>query len=109
MNTRVIEEYCVLHYVAKILQSPRELIEVLQKTMKALTEFEGLQVENKAGIFLADNEGKILRLLTTYGNFSQVFLEKEKTVSFGNCLCGRAASLFCFVGTVLTSLFIFSS
>ena len=92
MNTRVTEEYRVLHNVAKILQSPGELIEVLQKTMKALTEFEGLQVENKAGIFLADNEGKMLRLLTTYGNFSQEFLEKEKTVPFGDCLCGRAAS-----------------
>ena len=92
MNTRVTEEYRVLHNVAKVLQSPGELIEVLQKTMKALTEFEGLQVENKAGIFLADNEGKILRLLTTYGNFSQEFLEKEKTVPFGDCLCGRAAS-----------------
>ena len=92
MNTRVTEEYRVLHNVAKILQSPGELIEVLQKTMKALTEFEGLQVENKAGIFLADNERKMLRLLTTYGNFSQEFLEKEKTVPFGDCLCGRAAS-----------------
>ena len=92
MNTRVTEEYRVLHNVAKVLQSPGELIEVLQKTMKALTEFEGLQVENKAGIFLADNEGKMLRLLTTYGNFSQEFLEKEKTVPFGDCLCGRAAS-----------------
>ena len=78
MNTRVTEEYRVLHNVAKVLQSPGKLIEVLQKTMKALTEFEGLQVENKAGIFLADNEGKMLRILTTYGNFSQEFLEKEK-------------------------------
>ena len=42
MNTRVTEEYRVLHNVAKVLQSPGELIEVLQKTMKALTEFEGL-------------------------------------------------------------------
>ena len=92
MNTRVTEEYRVLHNVAKVLQSLGELIEVLQKTMKALTDFEGLQVENKAGIFLADNEGKMLRLLTTYGNFSQEFLEKEKTVPFGDCLCGRAAS-----------------
>jgi hypothetical protein len=92
MNTRINEEYRVLHNVAKILQSPGELIEILQKTMQALTEFEGLQIENKAGIFLSENEGKMLRLLTTYGNFSQEFLEKEKTVSFGDCLCGRAAS-----------------
>ena len=92
MNTRITEEYRVLHNVAQILQSSGELIEILQKTMKALTEFEGLQVENKAGIFLADNKEKMLRLLTTYGNFSQEFLEKEKTVPFGDCLCGRAAA-----------------
>ena len=59
MNTRINEEYRVLHNVAKILQSPGELIEILQKTMQALTEFEGLQIENKAGIFLSDNEGKM--------------------------------------------------
>jgi len=86
MNTRITEEYRVLHNVAQILQSPGELMEILQKTMKALTEFEGLRVENKAGIFLADNKERMLRLLTTYGNFSQEFLEKEKTVPFGDCL-----------------------
>jgi dsDNA-binding SOS-regulon protein len=78
MNTKITEEYRVLHNVAQILQSPGELMEILQKTMKALTEFEGLQFENKAGNFLADNKDKMLRLLTTYGNFSQEFLEKEK-------------------------------
>ena len=60
--------------------------------MKALTEFEGLQVENKAGVFIVDNEEKVLRLLTTYGDFSQEFIEKEQTVPFGDCLCGRAAA-----------------
>ncbi len=91
VDTRITEEYRILHNVAQILQRPGELIEILQKTMQALTGFEGLQVENKAGIFLADNKEKKLRLLTTYGNFSQEFLEKEKTVPFGDCLCGRAA------------------
>ena len=51
MNTKITEEYRVLHNVAQILQSPGELMEILQKTMKALTKFEGLQFENKAGIF----------------------------------------------------------
>ncbi len=91
MNTRITEEYRVLHNVAQILQNPGDLIKILQETMKALTEFEGLQVENKAGIFLTDNKEKVLRLLTTYGDFSQEFIEKEQTVPFGECLCGRVA------------------
>lgn len=91
-SERITEEYRVLHKVAQILQNPGDLIEILKRIMKALTEFEGLQVENKAGVFLADNENKVLRLLTTYGDFSQEFIEKEKTVPFGDCLCGRAAA-----------------
>lgn len=90
-NERITEEYRILHKVAQILQNPGELIEILKKTMKALTEFEGLQVENKAGVFLADDEEKVLRLLTTYGDFSDEFIEKEQIVPFGECLCGRAA------------------
>ena len=88
---QITEEYRVLHKVAQILQNPGELNDILQKTMQAITEFEGLQVENKAGIFLADNKDKVLRLFTTYGAFSQEFLEKEKEVPFGDCLCGRVA------------------
>jgi|ETN07SMinimDraft_1059922.scaffolds.fasta_scaffold16181_2 signal transduction histidine kinase len=88
---QITEEYRVLHKVAQILQNPGELNDILQKTMQAITEFEGLQVENKAGIFLADYKDKVLRLFTTYGAFSQEFLEKEKEVPFGDCLCGRVA------------------
>ena len=80
---RITEEYRVLHKVAQTLQNPGELNDILQKTMQAITEFEGLQVENKAGIFLADSEKKVLRLLTTFGVFSKEFLDKEKEVPFG--------------------------
>ncbi len=48
---RITEEYRILHKVAQILQNPGELNDILQKAMQAITEFEGLQVENKAGIF----------------------------------------------------------
>jgi hypothetical protein len=59
--------------------------------MQAITEFDGLHVESKAGIFLANDKKKSLHLLTTFGLFSQEFLEKEKEVPFGDCLCGRVA------------------
>lgn len=89
---RITDEYRVLHKAAQILQNPGGLTKILQDTMKALTEFEGLKVENKAGIFLADHDKKVLRLFAAYGDFSAEFLEKEKTVPFGECLCGRAAA-----------------
>ncbi|MFQ5450081.1 MAG: ATP-binding protein [Nitrospinaceae bacterium] len=90
-HSRITEEYKVLHQVARILQNPCELKDMLQKTMRALTEFEEIKVENKAGIFLADRDKKVLRLLTTFGDFSEEFLDKEREVPFGNCLCGRVA------------------
>lgn len=88
---QITDEYRVLHKVAQVLESPGSLMDILQKAMQIITEFEGLHVENKAGIFLADNEKKVLRLLTTFGTFSQEFIEKEKEVPFGDCLCGRVA------------------
>jgi signal transduction histidine kinase len=91
ISSRVTDEYRVLHKVAQALQSPGELNDLLQKSMRAITEFEGLQVENKAGIFLADESKRVLRLLTTYGNFSEEFLKREMEVPFGECLCGRVA------------------
>ena len=88
---QITDEYRVLHKVAQVLESPGSLMDILQKAMQIITEFEGLNVENKAGVFLADNEKKVLRLLTTFGAFSQEFIEKEKEVPFGDCLCGRVA------------------
>jgi len=89
---RIAEEYRVLHKVAQILVTPGELRPMLKSILEALTGFEDLRVESKAGIFLADTEKKVLRLFVTYGDFSREFLDKEKEVPFGDCLCGRAAA-----------------
>ena len=89
---RLTEEYRILHKVAKILEAPGDLTTMLKSAMQVLTEFEDLRVESKAGIFLADTKKKVLRLFVTYGSFSQEFLQKEKEVPFGDCLCGRAAA-----------------
>jgi len=85
------EEYKVLHEVAKIFNAQAGLEEMLQQTLKAIVGFGELQVEYKAGIFLADEENRVLNLFTWIGNFSEEFLAKEKTIPYGNCLCGRAA------------------
>ncbi len=87
----ITEEYRILHKVAQILQSSGELENILQNALRAITGFEELKVENKAGIFLVDESQKVLRLFTTFGEFSKEFIEKEKEVPFGDCLCGRVA------------------
>ncbi len=86
------EEYRVLHNVAKSLQSPEGTEKMLQEAMKAIVEYGELKVEYKAGIFLADEEKRVLNLYTWIGNFSNEFLESEKVVPYGECLCGRAAA-----------------
>jgi len=90
-NNHITEEYRVLHKVAQILQTQGELETMLKEAMWAMTRFEELKVENKAGIFLVDESKKVLQLFTTVGDFSDEFLEKEKEVPFGDCLCGRVA------------------
>ena len=95
----VNQEYQTLYEVAKALQSSQDLQGMLNRVLKILTRFEELKVENKAGIFLLDEQQKVLRLYTTIGIFSQEFLEKEQEVPFGNCLCGRVA----ISGQLLTS------
>ena len=85
------EEYKVLHAVAKALHKNEPLKEKLNHALQAITLFDELKVEYKAGIFFADPEKKVLNLFTTIGEFSQEFMEKDKVVPFGDCLCGRAA------------------
>ena len=87
---RRTEEYRVLHEVAKILHNAEGLRDMLEKVMVTLTRFRELEVENKAGIFLADEERRVLQLFCTIGDFSSEFLEKEREIPYGNCLCGRA-------------------
>jgi len=86
------EEYRVLHNVAKALQSTEGTKKMLQEAMKAIVEYGELQVEFKAGIFLVDEENRVLNLFTWVGEFSDEFLESEKVVPYGECLCGRAAA-----------------
>ena len=81
----------MLHKVAQILQASGELKAMLNEAVRAITGFEELKVENKAGIFLVNESKKVLQLFTTVGVFSEEFLEKEKEVPFGDCLCGRVA------------------
>jgi GAF domain-containing protein len=90
-TNNITKEYRILHKVAQILQTSGELKDILQDVLGTITGFEELKVENKAGVFLVDKSNKVLRLFTTFGKFSEVFLENEREVPFGDCLCGRVA------------------
>ncbi len=90
-KTLLAQEYKVLHEVSRALQSSLDIKEMLENVLWSITQFEELKVEQKAGIFLADTDKKVLKLYTTVGYFSEEFLEKEKEVPFGDCLCGRVA------------------
>jgi len=85
------EEYKVLHRVAQALHKGGSMREMLRGALASIVEYKELAVEAKAGIFLADDKEKRLRLLTTLGSFSDEFMEMEKEVPYGSCLCGRAA------------------
>lgn len=98
------EEYRILHEAVKILNTDDDLQSRLKRTLLALTRFRGLEVEQKAGIFLLDEEKKFLRLFCTVGEFTEEFLEKEKEIPCGQCLCGRVAES----GELITSSSCFS-
>ncbi len=85
------EEYKVLHDVAKALHKTNNMKDMLIGALEPITKFKELQVEYKAGIFLADPENKELHLTATLGQFSDEFMEKDKVVPYGDCLCGIAA------------------
>ncbi len=77
--------------IARILQEQGPLKKRLTDSLNLLMQLDQLNIQNKAGIFLTDEEEDVLRLYTTSGHFSDEFHEKEKTIPKGFCLCGRAA------------------
>ncbi len=85
------QEYKALHGVAKALHDAVGMKEMLNNALQAITNFDELKVEYKAGVFLADEKNRVLHLTTTIGQFSDEFMEKDREVPYGDCLCGIAA------------------
>ncbi len=76
--------------IAGILQNDIPLKEKLSKALEVLSSLEELNIENKCGIFIANEDRTHLNMFITHGEFSQEFLQREQSVPFGTCLCGRA-------------------
>ncbi len=83
------EEYKVLHEVAQALQDSKSLEEMLHNAMEAISQSKELHVENKAGVYLVDENKETLRLVSTLGKFPEGFLENQTEVPFYNIPYGR--------------------
>ena len=75
--------------ISKLLQEQRPLNDRLRSALKVLLELDDLRLENKAGMFLKPEHGNHLELQITVGEFSNEFMEKERCIEIGDCLCGR--------------------
>lgn len=76
--------------VSQKLQEKLPLKKRFEQVLTLLCEFDGLEVQQKAGVFLV--EGDNLHMFATYGHFSDEFLLHEKCIQVGQCLCGKVAS-----------------
>ena len=63
----------------------------LEGVVQRLLALEGLEVHARGGVFLPEGDG--LRLAVKAGEFSAEFLEGDRHVKKGECLCGRAQEL----------------
>ncbi|RMD52442.1 MAG: response regulator, partial [Nitrospirae bacterium] len=77
--------------IAQIMQDQRPLRERLRDALSLLLSIRGLEIQNKGGIFIRPIDGDFLRLFLTIGQFDDEFLDRDRFVPFGSCLCGKAA------------------
>ncbi len=76
--------------IAQILQLRVSLQVRMQRVLEVLTRMSGIELESKAVVFFRPpGEDRLVRYLT-YGDFSQEFLDMDRVVDAGECLCGRA-------------------
>ena len=78
--------------VLSALEPATPLVDRLGKALEAVLSFDRLGLQKKGGIFCCDPEERVLELLVTRGEFDEVFLESERRVPLGSCLCGQVAA-----------------
>jgi len=75
--------------ISQVLQKQLELKERFEAVLSILCEFDEMQMQNKAGVFLLDKDK--LNMFAMHGQFSDEFILKEDCIDAGACLCGRVA------------------
>ena len=83
------EEYKVLHEMAQALHNSDSMEAMLQEALEAVSRGKELHLENKGGIFLVDEEKKVLRLSAKLGKFPDGFLNNQTEIPFYNIPYGR--------------------
>ncbi len=74
-----------------ILHKKEPIKNRLEQALEHLVRLKDIDVENKCGIFLKNNETDRLDLFVIHGDFTEEFLEREQSIPLGQCLCGRTA------------------
>jgi transcriptional regulator with GAF, ATPase, and Fis domain len=77
--------------VLSALEPATPLADRLGRALEAILSFDRLGLRKKGGIFRCNPEEGVLELLVTCGEFDEVFLESERCIPMGSCLCGKVA------------------
>jgi len=85
------DELAIQAAINRVLLQSRTAAELLRGVLEAFVTLPELKVERRAGAFLASPARHVLTLTATIGEFEPAFLNAEREVPFGECLCGRAA------------------
>lgn len=75
--------------ISQRLQESMPLVARFEQVIEMICQFDGLEIQKKAGIFLKKENQ--LHLFAKYGAFTDEFLKEEECVQVGDCLCGRVA------------------
>ena len=77
--------------VLKVLQERKPLLRRVEEALDLVMNLEELEIQAKSGVFVRPEGEEYLEMLALHGEFSQEFIEKERRIPLGACLCGRAA------------------
>ncbi len=81
----------ILREILNLALEDVSLEEKMDRTLELLFNIPWLKFEHKGSVFLADEGGRVLRLLSKR-YLSPTLIEKCRQVPFGRCLCGKAAA-----------------
>jgi PAS domain S-box-containing protein len=76
--------------VSQQLQTQESLKKRFERVLAKLCEFEGINIQQKAGVFLTEDNA--LHMFATHGKFSDEFILKEQCIHADQCLCGKVLS-----------------
>ncbi len=90
-QTTRTEECSLPQQIDVIGNTARSSVELLTRALRLFLTLHEFKSYASGLAFEVNFDQNVLRLVVVDGNFSPRFLEDEKTVPLGKCLCGRAA------------------